>query len=67
MLKILKEYWAAWVYKDEPAMPQPEYSVPLDHKQVIERAVMLIETAWMDVEPIPCEVEAVRILKELLK
>lgn len=43
------------------------YDIPLDHKVVIERAIMLIETAWMDEEPMPCEVEARNILKELLK
>ncbi len=32
----------------------------------LERAVMLIETAWMDEEPMPCEVAARDQVKECI-
>jgi hypothetical protein len=52
-----------WKRKPKPVV----YDVPADHIPVIQRAIMLIETAWLDIEPIPCEVEAVHILKNLVE
>lgn len=35
-------------------------------QKIIERAIMLIETAWMEDDGMPCEYEARNILKSLL-